>query len=279
MIATLAHRQWLHASLLAFVAAAVGGLVAVQPFVTAGLVVLVLVVGLAFLAPVTHLAILLLLTTIVPYSVSNLYLGGTTGPGVLLSDVFVVTGLARAAIVLVRARLDARRLVMLGLIVAFSLWAVFAGYNGVRSGAGLSDVGVELRQVGGFSVAIIAMAILLERGASARVGRALLVLGLLLGLWGLAQWVLGLSFGALGEDFGVRPGVRYAPGGRGQVQGGLFAFPIAVIVSAAALISGELRSRLARLSVGLVLAVNAVALLLTFERTFWLVTALGAADA
>lgn len=277
MTETLPHRQWMYVPLLAALAAAYGGVIAIQPLAAAGLAVALLVVALAFLAPVTHLAMLLFLTTIVPYSVNNAYAGLSTGPGLLLSDLFLVTGLARAAIVLAHARLDPRRLAVLGLIVAFCLWAVFAAYSGLRAGGNLSDVGVELRQLGGFSAAIIAMAILLQPGSSERLGRALVVLGLLLGLWGLAQWVLGLAFGAVGEDFGVREGVRYAPGGRGQVQGGLFAFPLAVVVSAGALISGEVRSRLARLSVSAVLALNAVSLLLTFERTFWVVTALGIA--
>lgn len=277
MTETLVHRQWLYAPLLAVLAAAYGGLIAIHPLAAAGLAVALLIVALAFLAPVTHLGILLFLTTIVPYSVSNRYLGLSAGPGLLLADLFLVTGLARAAIVLAQARLDPRRLAMLGLIVAFCLWALFAAYSGLRAGGNLSDVGVELRQLGGFSAAIIAMTILLQPGSSARLGPALVVVGLLLGLWGLAQWVLGVSFGALGQDFGVREGVRYAPGGRGQVQGGLFAFPIAVILSAGALISGEVRSRLARLSVSAVLALNAVSLLLTFERTFWVVTVLGIA--
>lgn len=277
MTEALAHRQWLYAPLLAAIATVYGGVIAMQPLAAAGLTVAVLAATLAFLAPVTHLTVLLFLTTIVPYSVSNRYLGFTAGPGLLLADLFLVTGLARAAIVLAQARLDPRRLAILGMIVAFCLWALFAAYSGLRAGGTLSDVGVELRQLGGFSAAIIAMAVLLKPGSSRRMGPALIALGLLLGLWGLAQWVMDLSFGALGQDFGVREGVRYAPGARGQVQGGLFAFPIAIILSASVLISGQVRSRRARFWISAVLALNALSLLLTFERTFWLVTALGIA--
>lgn len=277
MTETLVHRHWLQAALLAGLAAAYGAVIAIQPLAAAGLVMVLLVVALAFLAPMTHLGILLFLTTVVPYSLNNTYLGLSAGPGLLLSDLFLVTGLARAAIVLVQAKLDPRRLAVLGLIVAFCLWAVFAAYSGFRQGRSLSDIGAELRALAGFSAAIIAMAVLLEPGSSARLGRALVVLGLVLGLWGLAQWVADLPFGTVGSDFGVREGVSYAPGARGQVQGGLFAFPIAVILSAAALTSGEVRGRPARLAVSAVLVLNAISLLLTFERTFWVVTVLGVA--
>jgi hypothetical protein len=275
MTETLVHRQWLQALLLAAIAVAYGAAIAVQPLAAAALAGTAIVVALAFLAPVTHLAILLFLTTIVPYSVSNRYLGASAGPGLLLPDLFLVTGLARAAVTLAHARLDPRRLAVLGLIGVFCLWALFAAYRGVREGGNLSDVGVELRQLSGFSVAFIAMAILLEPRSSEPLMRGLVVLGLLLGLWGLTQWVADLSFGVIGQDFGVREGVSYAPGARGQVQGGLFAFPVAIIVSVGALISGQLRSRLSRLAVSAVLATNAVSLLLTFERTFWVVTVLG----
>lgn len=276
MIETLTHRQWLHASLLAALAAVYGAVIAMQPLAAAGLAVALLVVALAFVAPVTHLAILLFLTTVVPYSLNNTYLGFSAGPGLLLSDLFLLTGLARAAVVLAQARLDPRRLAVLGLILALCLWAVLAAYSGVRQGRNLSDIGLELRELGGFSAVFIAMSVLLEPAASARLGRALVVLGMLLGLWGLAQWVAGLQFEAAG-DFGVREGVGYAPGARGQLQGGLFAFPIAVILSTSALISGEVRSRPTRLALSAILALNAISLLLTYERTFWLVTALGVA--
>lgn len=277
MTDTLVQRQWLYVVALAGVAVVYGSLIAIKPLAAAGLMAAACVVALAFLAPVTHLGILLFLTTIVPYSVNNRYLGFGGGPGLLLSDLFLATGLARAAVTLAQARLDARRLIALGLIMAFSLWALVATYQGVRAGHNLSEIGVELRQLGGFSVVAIAMAILLEPGSSAPLMRALVVLGLLLGAWGLVQWGADLQFGAFGNDFGVRQGVRYAPGARGQVQGGLFAFPLAVILATAALVSGELRRPLARFWVAAVLALNLVSLLLTFERTFWVITALGVA--
>lgn len=273
MTATLAQRQWLYTPLLGALAAVYGALIAIEPLAAAGLAVTLLVVALAFCAPVTHLAILLFLTAIVPYSLNNQYLGLSTGPGLLLSDLFLLTGLARAAVVLAQVRLDPRRLAVLGLILAMGVWAVLAAYSGIQQGRDLSAVGLELRELGGFSAALIAMTLLLQPGSSSRLGRALLVLGLLLGLWGMAQWLGGLRFEAAG-DFGVREGVGYAPGARGQVQGGLFAFPIAVIVAASVLINGKLQGRPTRLVVSAILALNALSLLLTFERTFWVVTAL-----
>jgi O-antigen ligase len=102
--------------------------------------------------------------------------------------------------------------------------------------------------------------------------RALLLLGLALGLWGVAQWVFQVGFGG---DFGVRTGVSLTSHGRGQIQGGLFAFPAAVILAAAALASGRVRGRLDRNLVLAALGLNIVSLLLTFERTFWVATAVG----
>ncbi len=276
MTQTLAHRQWLHIPLLATLAGAYGALIASRPLVATALAVVVFTVALAFLAPVAHLGVLLFLTTIVPYSISNRYLGLSVGPGVLLSDLFLLTGLARAAVTLARARLDPRRIAVLCLLVAFSLWTLLAAYTGLLRGHSLSQVGLELRELGGFAAAITAMAVLLDPKSSTRLARVLLMLGLTLGTWGLLQWLGGLRFESAG-DFGVRAGVSYAPGARGQVQGGLFAFPIAVIVAAAVLVGGQLRRRTERQAVGAVLALNAISLLLTFERTFWLVTMAGVA--
>jgi O-Antigen ligase len=71
--------------------------------------------------------------------------------------------------------------------------------------------------------------------------------------------------------------VRLTTGGRGQIQGGLFAFPVAVVMGVAALLSHELRSTRARVLVTVVVALNAVDLLLTYERTFWIATMLALA--
>jgi hypothetical protein len=99
-----------------------------------------------------------------------------------------------------------------------------------------------------------------------------LILGIALGLWGIVQWIAGVSFGG---DVGVRSGVSYAPGASGQLQGGLFGFPVAIVLATAALTSSAPRSTASKYALGGILALNGVSLLLTYERTFWLATAFG----
>jgi hypothetical protein len=55
----------------------------------------------------------------------------------------------------------------------------------------------------------------------------------------------------------------------------MFGFPVAVLLSTAALASGELRRGLPRLVVLAVLITNAMALIFTFERTLWIATIAG----
>ena len=255
--------------------ALLGVVVARQSSLAIAITVLVIVTLLAFLAPVTHLTILLALTAIVPYTIANRYSPGGAGPdnpGLLAPDLFLLTGLLRVAFVLPQMRLDRRRVTVVGLVILSLAFTCFAAIQGLSAGRTVSNVGAEFRALGGgFAAALIAMTVLESPGAHRRIMRALLVLGLALGAWGIAQWVIQLNFSG---DFGVRSGVALTTSGRGQVQGGLFAFPIAVIVASAALASGRVRG-LDRGLVLLVLGLNAVSLLLTFERTFWVVTVLG----
>ena len=97
--------------------------------------------------------------------------------------------------------------------------------------------------------------------------------GIAVGLWGLVQWTIDIPFTA-SEDAGVREGVRFTSGGRGQIQGGLFAFPVAVVMGVAALMSHQVQSARARALLAAVVALNAVDLVLTYERTFWIATLL-----
>jgi hypothetical protein len=256
-------------------AALLGLVVTKEPGIAVGLTGLVLVTLLAFRAPATHLTILLALTAILPYSIQNRYSpGGAGSAGLLASDVFLITGLLRAALVLPYVRLDRRRLTVVAIVALFIAFTCFAALQGLRAGRAVSDVGEEFRALaGGFATALIALTALQEPGAQRRIMRGLLGLGLALGLWGVAQWVLQVPFSAA-EDFGVRTGVSLTSHGRGQIQGGLFSFPVAVILASAALASGRLRGRQRGL-VLLVLGLNAASLLLTFERTFWVVTAVG----
>jgi O-antigen ligase len=267
--------RWSTALLLAALALGLGVLVTLLPEVAIGVTALVVVTLLAFRAPVTHLTILLALTTIVPYSILNRYSpgGGTGSAGLLVSDLFLITGLLRVALVLPQMRLDRRRLTVVALVVGFVGLTSLEFLRGLWAGHTPSDAGAELRALGGgFAAALIGLTLLNDPEARRRILRALLVLGLALGVWGVAQWVLQIGFSG---DFGVRAGVGLTSSGRGQIQGGLFAFPVAVILASAALASGRVRSHFDLGLVLLVLGLNAVSLLLTFERTFWVATAAG----
>jgi hypothetical protein len=273
----LTSRRWLTSTLLAAVAALLGVIVARQSNYAVGLVAMGVVLLLAFRAPVTHLTILLGLTAIVPYTLENRYHAGGAGagtPGLLASDLFLLTGLIRSATVLPRMRLGRRRMTVLCLVLLFCAFTVFEAYQGLRAGQTVSNVGAEFRTLaGGFATALIAMTVLEDRDAHPRMLKSLALLGLALGLWGIAQWALNLSFAG---DFGVRTGVTLTTNGVGQLQGGLFSFPVAVILAVSALVSRQLSGWRARLFVIAVLIVNLVSLLLTFERTFWVITGLGA---
>ena len=48
----------------------------------------------------------------------------------------------------------------------------------------------------------------------------------------------------------MREGVRFTSAGRGQIQGGLFAFPVAVVMGVAALLSQRVRSTRTRVLAG-----------------------------
>jgi hypothetical protein len=274
MTHAFASRTWLNATLLAGVALLVGVLAGKHPNYAVALGALAFVTLLAFVAPVTHLTILLVLTTIVPYSIEGLYHAGGAGAGnggLQASDLFLLTGLLRAALVLPRLRLTRRQVTVVSLVVISCAFTIFEAYQGFRAGQSVANVGAEFRALaGGFAFVLIALTTLEDRGAHRRMLRALVVMGLMLGLWGIAQWTLGVAFNS--TDFGVRAGVSLTSNGVGQLQGGLFAFPIAVTLSFAALASGHLRSRRERAVVATVLVLNAVSLLLTFERTFWVAT-------
>jgi hypothetical protein len=271
----LATRTRLSLLALACMGAMLGVVVTRQPGIAAGLTILLLVTLLAFRAPVAHLTILLALTTILPHSIENRYSQGGGGVGLLASDLFVLTGFLRAAFVLPQMRLDRRRLAVVGFVLLFMAFTAFQLFQGLQAGRSISGIGYEFRALAsGFGTALIVMTVLGQPGAHRRLMKGLLVLGILLGLWGVAQWVLQVPFSAA-EDFGIRKGVSLTSNGRGQIQGGLFAFPVAVILASAALASGRLRRGLERNLVLLALGLNVVSLLLTFERTFWVVTAVG----
>ena len=242
-----------------------GALLGAAPLMALAVFGLGATLALAFVAPVTHLTLLLVLTVVVPYSFQNQSVGSA---GLVPSDVFLLTGMLRAGVVLAMYGSDRRRLLAAGLCGVFLVGATIQLIHGLQSGAEVSDAGAEFRHVLAYGALLVALPIVADPRGRRRLLKGLLVVGLLLGMWGLAQWVLNISYGAAG-DVGVRSGVRLTTGGSGQIQGGLYAFPVAVGLAYAALISGALQSTWSRVAVVAALAVNAVSMLLTYERTFW----------
>ncbi len=276
MTATVSARSWWSTALVAILAVVIGTLAGRHASYAIALAALAAVTLLAFKMPVTHLTILLFLTAIVPYTIQNRYHaggGGAGSSGLLASDLFLFTGMLRTFMVLPHLRLTRRQVVTAALVVAFCVWTAFEAWQGFRANYGVSEVGAEFRTLaGGIGTTLLVMTVLEGEGAKPRMLRGLVLLGLALGLWGIAQWTLHLNFGV---DFGVRAGVNLTSGGTGQLQGGLFGFPIAVLLAVGALTSGRLTGWRERGPVVAVLILNVISLLLTFERTFWVATVVG----
>jgi O-antigen/teichoic acid export membrane protein len=255
-----------------------GTAAAIAPKPALALVVGGLLIALAFALPVTHLVLLLVITAIVPFDVQNAgaFGAGPGSPGLFVSDVLLAGGLVRALLVLLDERLERRSRWLLALALAALGAAILQALHGVRGGAAAGTAGTELRVLLGFGAAVIALPLLRDPASRGRLFTGLAWVGLAVGVWGMVQWLVDLPFTAA-QDAGVRAGVRFTTEGRGQIQGGLFAFPVAVVMGAAALLSHELRSRRARALLVAVVALNAAGLLLTYERTFWVATLLGLA--
>ena len=260
------------AAAIAASACAMGVIVGLNPLFGLGLVAVLALVGLAFLAPMTHLSLLLFATALVPYSIQNSF--SPPGAGLLPSDLLLLTGLFRALIALLRQPLDRRRMLALGVLFAFVAIVLLQAVHGIKEGRSTSQVGYELRVLLGFATFAIAVPIVADTDGPRRVASCLMVLGLVLGLWGLAQWFLGIK--EIGESgLGVREGINFAPVGRGQLQGGLYAYPIAVVMSFAALVNIRSMGYWTRIVVIVILMTNFIALILTYERTFWVATVVG----
>jgi hypothetical protein len=253
---------------LAALAAILGVAVALHPLAVAVPVLGVLLVAFAFLAPVTHLTVLLVMTAVVGDELQSRYTGH-----ILFSDALLLTGLLRAGVVMLGQRIEVRRLIAAGLVLVFMVGVLLQLVRGVRAGHDPSYAAAEARILLGFGALIIAMPIVADPLGRARLVRGLVVVGLLLGLWGLAQWSLGIA-GSNATGAGVRTDADFAVSGSGQLHGGLYGYPVAVVMAAAALLAGACRSTVSRLVVAAVLATNLACLLLTYERTFWLTTTL-----
>jgi hypothetical protein len=254
-----------------------GALVATKPLFALAIPALFAAVAFAWLAPVANFTLLLFLTAIVPYGIQNRFgLGGGQGvPGLLASDLVLILGMLRAVVMLARVTLDRRSRIVCAALAGFLAVGALQAVHGLMEGAGMSDVGAEYRVflvLGG--AALIALPLLLDPDSRQRLLRGLAFLGLALGAWAAIQWTVDIPFAEAG-DAGVREGILQTSEGRGQIQGGLFSFPVATILAAAALVSGGLRSRLARTTALVVLLANLAGLLLTYERTFWVATFIG----
>ena len=248
-------------------------------------ILVVAVLGLALFAAVASIpgwalvSLLVAVTAIVPYGVQNQYgIGAGAGsPGLILSDVLLVAAVLTAAPWLLGTRHPPRARAVLVLVLCFLALSGGQFVRGFLSGRSPSDVGAEFRTMLGFAVLLPAYRVLAgDRDRRHALIQGLAVAGILLGLWGLAQWIFNIEF-AGARDAGVREGVRFTTAGRGQLQGGLFAFPVAILLGLAALVSGRLQTTRATAVTLVIVLLNAVSLLLTFERTFWVATVLGGA--
>ena len=273
----IAERDWLALILLSGGALLFAALISRSPKMAVAVLAGGAVLLLALRAPLTVLVLLIALTAVVPYEIEHpLAIGASAkSPGLLFSDALLLAGLFRAALIVPQMRLERLRAVVAGLMICFAGVVLVQAERGLTMGASVSVVGAEFRRLLGFAVLLIAIPILADRQSRGRLLGWLLALGLALGLVGLAQWTLHLSFGEAG-DFGVRQGVALTTTGVGQLQGGLFVYPVAVLLALAALVSGQIRSNFARALTIAVLLLNCVDLLLTFERTFWIATGVGA---
>jgi hypothetical protein len=246
-----------------------GLLVATSPALALGLVGLGLIVALAFVAPAANLALIVFVTAIVPFSLQNQVAG--SGRGVVVSDVLLLAGLLRVAPgLLVHSRLDRRHRRLLLPMTIFLVMVVVQFVRGVAFGNDLSTTGAEMRTLLGFGTFLIAIPLVTNHAQRDRLIKGLLITGLALALWGIAQWVLDIRFAG---GFGVREGINFTTRGRGQLQGGMYAFPVATVLGFAALISGAVRQRRHQVFVAAVTVLNALCVLLTYERTFWVATA------
>lgn len=254
-------------------AVAAGAIAAASPGMALALLAACLLLFVALRAPVANLLLIVFLTAIVPYAVQQRAgLGGSTGrPGLLASDVLLFAGILRGIVMLPDMRLPGRVRLVAGLMVAVLVVGAIQFVHGLRGPNVTSEVGAEFRVLLGFGTLIAALPILADATARRRLLRGLVAIGLALGAWAIVQWVANLPFTVVG-DVGVRSGIRLTTSGTGQLQGGLFAFPVAATLAFAALLASDWRSPLRRALLLAVLALNCVGLLWTYERTFWIAT-------
>jgi hypothetical protein len=252
-----------------------GALTGVRTGVSLLVLTVVLVTVIALFAPLGAVSLLLFATVLVPYATQNRYAlaGGTGVPGILVVDLLLILSVARVTVgFLARRVLPGAALFAYLLLLGVGLQLI----HGILNGAAAGDAGLEARNlanaIAGF---LLAIPVLQDPVRRARLPAVLLGVALCAGLWGLAQWVQDMPFN--GSDFGVRKGEFGTESGRGQLQGGLYFYPAAVVLAFAALVSDAIKPLWLRALTLVALAANGMCLLLTYERTFWLAAALGCA--
>jgi hypothetical protein len=250
-------------------ALAFGALVAVAPRTA---VLTLVVVPLAFLAPFASLSVLIAVTVLVPFEIQDSFsvIGGREQPGLLVVDAVMIVSLIRLAWLVVRRKLTIDGALLAGLAMAAVCAAALA--LGIALGADVSEAGHEARRgVLGVATFLIAWPQLQNRRNRRRLGGLFLAVGIALGLWGLYQWIFSVGF--TWSDVGVRPGVDQTSTGRGQLKGGMAAYPVAVILAWSTLVSGHVRRGVVKWLLVLVILLNGVCLVLGYERTMWATTA------
>jgi O-antigen ligase/polysaccharide polymerase Wzy-like membrane protein len=252
-------------------AVVLGAVAATQPRYAAALAVTGLVVAFAFRFPAAHLVVLLLATAVVPLEVQSQFGSGgdVRNAGVIPSDLLLLAGLLRAAVVLPRLPLDRRATWALALSSAFLAVVALQLLHAMAIGRGISGVGAEFRVLLALGTVLVALPVVLDSGGRARLLRGLVGLGIVLGLWGIAQFGLDLRFD---PEIDTDSTATFTTAGRVV---GMYAFPVAALMALSALTSGAVHAAGARLALATVVVLNLAAVVVTYERTFFLAFAAG----
>jgi O-antigen/teichoic acid export membrane protein len=255
------------------VAAAViaGAASAREPRISAGLAVAALALVLSFRAPVAHLLLLIVVTLIVPQSVQARFGSGgsVNAAGILPSDLLLIAALVRALVVLPRRPLPLSARWAAALMVAFLAAAAVQVVHALQLGRPLSGVGGEFRVLLAFGALLAALPLVADSRSRRRLLTGLPFVGLALGLWGVAQFALGLRFDQ--PDLGTSVSTFLTAG---RVVG-LLGFPVAAVLSLAAVTGAPPRAAPARALLLATFATNSLAIVLAFERTIVFVTLIG----
>src|SRR6188472_3368989 len=188
----LGRQRWAAPTVMLVAAALAGALAGANVKMALAAAGACVLLALPFAAPVTALVLLVAITAIAPFDVQNsVALGGGPGrPGLFASDVLLAAGLARGALALLDTPLHRRAVWILAATIAVLGAAITQAVHGLRSGYDPGTAGTELRTLLGFGAAVIAMPLLADATARARLFRAMLGVGLAIGLWGIVQWTV-----------------------------------------------------------------------------------------